>query len=83
MTCRTGKVCYDSRDKALAQIRYIERIRHKSRKLLGRKKINWSLPERCYLCEFCGNWHLTSKDYNPRTDSELKHGHDFMKYLDK
>lgn len=58
----TWKLCY-SREDAGSVLNYTKRNR------FGK-----SIPKRCYYCEACGMWHLTSKPFvgNHRKKKRLK-----------
>lgn len=50
--CPTGKEWFTSELSAMRKINHYKNIEDNKRK-----------PVRAYLCEFCGDWHLTSKPY--------------------
>lgn len=66
-TCRTGKKIYNSEQHAQDVITWAKRHRMEGKKI----------PIRCYYCEFCKYWHLTSRVQMLREEEEfdykLKH----------
>lgn len=55
----TGKKCYNYADARYVINSLKTRRRH-------RKTPTGKVPKRCYLCEFCGQYHLTSKHKESR-----------------
>ncbi|QXQ14431.1 hypothetical protein [Skermania piniformis] len=52
--CTTGKLGYPDRDTAEAYLASMDRNNSRRRE------------QRSYRCQFCGNWHLTSRPFVPR-----------------
>ena len=65
------KRTYESRAKALLDLDRIHRVAHqehkvsrpgkKQRKIERARRVHTTLPQRAYVCQNCGLWHLTSQ----------------------
>lgn len=53
----TGKLCFPTKGQALEVIKK-PNVRGKNIKSKRKKR-----EKRCYQCEYCGDWHLTSAEY--------------------
>jgi hypothetical protein len=84
--CETGKICYPDKKSADTQKNLLNKdITNKSKMY---KKLGGFI-KKSYLCNMCGNWHLTTTDDEELRQNRiatfhhqpLKHVKSFQKYL--
>jgi len=78
----TGKVIFENKKDALAKIHKNKTITsYKTGQRVNRLRRKRN-EKRCYWCEFCDGWHLTSQDYKVVKSIKEQKRRNIKNYLD-